>query len=671
MSSNEDKLRWGIIGAGGIAKVFARGVQHSKTGEMLAVGSRSQEKADAFGKELDVPRRYGSYEALLSDKDVQAVYIATPHPMHAEWAIRAAEAGKHVLCEKPAALNYYELMAMLESAKDNNVFFMEAFMYRCHPQTEKLVGLLREKVIGDVRVIQATSSFHADYNPEGRLFKNQLGGGGILDVGCYCTSMCRLVAGAALGKNFADPLSVRGFGHLGQSNADEWAVATAKFEDDIVATLATGVAVNQENVVRIFGSEGTIFIPSPWMPSREGGTTKIIVKRNDEKEPREITIRTDEWLYGIEADTVAAHLENRQAEFPAMSWNDSMGNMRMLDMWRREAGIVYDAEKPEFFTVPVHRRPLAVKTDSKMKYGMIAGLEKQVSRLIMGVDTQTTFPNAAVIFDDYFERGGNCFDTAHLYCRGKCEKMLGQWVKSRSLRDKVVIIDKGAHTPNCNPESITRELIESLDRLQMDHLDIYMMHRDNPDIHVGEFITVLNEHLKAGRLKAFGGSNWSIERIKKANAYAKRKGLIGFSSVSNNFSLARMVNPVWEGCIAASDPDSRKWFKKSQMPLLPWSSQARGFFVPERAQPNLTSDTVMLPASWYSDDNFQRQARAVELAKKKAVQPVTIALAYVLCQPFPTFPLIGPRAISEIKSSFEALTIELTPKELKWLNLEI
>ncbi|HCE46540.1 MAG TPA: oxidoreductase [Lentisphaeria bacterium] len=670
MSANETKLRWGIIGAGGIAKAFAKGVQHSKTGEMVAVGSRSQEKADAFAKELNIPRSYGSYEALLADKDVQAVYIATPHPMHAEWAIKAAEAGKHILCEKPAALNYYELMAMIESAKDNNVFFMEAFMYRCHPQTRKLVELLREKVIGEVRVIQTAFSFHAGYNPEGRLFKNQLGGGGILDVGCYCTSMCRLVAGAALGKDFAEPVSVKGFGHLGASNADEWAVATAKFDNDIVATLATGVAVNQENVVRIFGTEGNIFIPSPWIPSREGGATKIIVKRNDEKEPREISIQTDEWLYGIEADTVAENLEARQAKSPAMSWNDSMGNIRMLDMWRREIDLVYEAEKPEVFTVPVHKHPLAVKAGCKMKYGTIAGLEKQVSRLVMGVDNQNTFPHAAVIFDDFFERGGNCFDSAHIYGGGRCEQVLGQWVKSRNLRDKVVILDKGAHTPFCDPVHLTRELMVSLDRIQTDHLDIYMMHRDNPDIHVGEFIDVLNEHVKAGRIKAFGASNWSIGRVKKANAYAKRKGLAGFSAVSNNFSLARMVNPVWDGCIAASDPDSRKWFRKSQMPLMPWSSQARGFFVPERGRPDLKSDQSLVHC-WYSDDNFQRQARAIELAKKKNVQPVTIALAYVLCQPFPTFPLIGPRAISETKSSFEALTCELTPKELKWLNLEI
>lgn len=667
---SKEKLRWGIIGAAGIAKAFALGVQHSKTGEMLAIASRTLEKADEFAKECKIPRKYGSYEELLADKDLQAVYIATPHPMHAEWAIKAAEAGKHILCEKPAALNYWELMAMIESAKDNNVFFMEAFMYRCHPQTKELVKLLRKKIIGDIRVIQATFSFHAGFNPESRLFKNQLGGGGILDVGCYCTSMSRLIAGVANGKDFTEPLSLKAFAHIGKSNVDEWSVACAKFENDIIANLATGVAVNQDNVVKIFGSEGNITIPSPWVPSREGGTTKIIVKRNDEKESSEIVISTNEWLYGIEADTVAEFLENREAKFPAMSHADSLGNILMLDAWRREIGLEYDAEKPAHFTKPVHKRPLAVKPNSKMKYGRIAHLEKDISRLIMGVDNQTNFPHAAVLFDDFFERGGNCFDTAHIYGGGKCEKVLGEWVKSRNIRDKIVILGKGAHTPGCNPENLTLELKISLERLQMDCLDIYMLHRDDPKIPVGEFIDVLNEHVRAGRIKAFGGSNWTLKRIEEANDYATRKGLQGFSAVSNNFSLARMINPQWDGCLSASEPKFKNWLQKTQMPLMAWSSQARGFFVPERAKPELRTDESLVHC-WYSDDNFQRQARAFELAKKKNVYPVAIALAYVLYQPFPTFPLIGPRALSETKTSFEALTIELTQDELKWLNLEI
>jgi aryl-alcohol dehydrogenase-like predicted oxidoreductase len=210
--------------------------------------------------------------------------------------------------------------------------------------------------------------------------------------------------------------------------------------------------------------------------------------------------------------------------------------------------------------------------------------------------------------------------------------------------------------------------LESLQRLQTDYLDIYMMHRDNPLVPVGEFIGVLNEHRSAGRIRAFGGSNWTIARIRAANACAKRKGLTGFSAVSNNFALAEMVQPVWDGCVHSSDAKSRAWFRRTRMPLMPWSSQGRGFFT-DRADPNDRSDAGLVRC-WYSDDNFRRRERAYELAAKRGVEPIAIALAYVLCQPFPTFPLIGPRTLRELLTSLPALEIELTPKELRWLNLE-
>jgi predicted dehydrogenase/aryl-alcohol dehydrogenase-like predicted oxidoreductase len=663
------KLAWGIIGTGNIAKAFARGVAHSKTGTLVAVGSRTREKADAFAKEFSVPAAHGSYEALLADKSVQAVYISTPHPQHAEWAIKTAEAGKHILCEKPIGINHAEAMAIFEAAHRHNVFAMEAFMYRCHPQIAKLVELLRAKVIGDVRVIQATFSFHAGFNPESRLYKNALAGGGILDVGCYCASMTRLVAGVATGKGGpAEPIELKGLGHLGATGVDEYAVAVAKFPGEIVATLATGVGCNQESVVRIFGSEGSILIPSPWIPSREGGAVKIIVKKNKDKEPQEITIETSDWLYGIEADTVAANIENRQAKFPAMSWDDTLGNMKTLDAWRLSFGFVYEAETPAAQVRTVHGRPLAVRTDATMKYAGMPGVELPVSRLVMGCDNQTFLPHGAVMWDDFYERGGNAFDCAFVYGGGNCEKTLGQWVKNRNIRKQVVILDKGAHTPMCFPDKLTEQLLISLDRLQMDYLDIYMMHRDNLEVPIGEFVEVMNEHKRSGRMRAFGVSNWTLERIQAFNDYAKQKGLAGLAAVSNNLSLARMVEAPWAGCLSSSDAQGRAFFTKTQIPLMSWSSQARGFFT-DRAKPDDVSDKELVRC-WYAPDNFQRQARAKELAAKYGVTPVTIAAAYVLCQPFPTFALIGPRQLSETRTSFDGLKIQLTPQEVKWLNLE-
>jgi len=662
-------IQWGIIGAGGIAKNFAKGVAHSRTGRIVAIGSRSQEKADKFADEFcPSARRHGSYEALLADADVQAVYIATPHPMHAEWAVKAAEARKHILCEKPIGINHAEAMAIVEAALRHDVFLMEAFMYRCSPQTARLVELLRSKAIGDVRVIRASFSFHAGYNPEGRLFANALGGGGILDVGCYPVSMARLAAGIALGKDFAEPLDVKGCGHLGATGVDEWAAATLRFPGDILAQVATGVQVQQDNAVQIFGSEGNILLPWPWIPSREGGATKIILQRKGQPNAEEIVIDTKDWLYGIEADTVAANLERRQARFPAMSWDDTLGNMKTLDRWRESFGFQYEAEQLSAPWPTITRRPLAVRKDCKMKYGRIAGLSKPVSRLVMGVDNQSAIAHTSVMFDDWFERGGNAFDTAYVYGGGACERVLGRWVRSRGVRDRVVILDKGAHTPFCTPRDLTSQLRESLDRLQTDYVDIYMMHRDNPEVPAGEFLDVLNEHLRAGRMRAFGGSNWSIARIEEANAYARRHGLVGFAAVSNNLSLAWMVDPVWAGCLHSSDAASRAWFERTGMPLMPWSSQARGFFT-ERADPNDRSDRE-LARCWYSDDNFRRLERAREMARQRGVLAIQIALAYVLCQPFPTFPLIGPRTLAETRTSLPALDIELSPQDLAWLNLE-
>ena len=663
-----EKLAWGILGTGAIAKVFARGVAESRTGALVAVGSRGRSSAEEFGDQFSIPRRHDSYEALLADPVVQVVYIATPHPLHAEWSIKAAEAGKHVLCEKPLTLNGAQAMAVVEAARRNDVFLMEAYMYRCHPQTARLVELIRAGAIGDVRVISATFSFDVGDAPASRLLRNDLGGGGILDVGGYCTSMARLIAGAAGGADVAEPIEVTGCAHIGAvSRVDEYAGATLLFPGGILAQLTTGVRATGDNVVRIVGSTGSILVPEPWVPARDGGTTKIIVQRHGEPAPREIAVETGEGLYALEADTVAAHIDARQAPSPAMTWDDTLGNMKTLDRWRAAIGLVYDVEQPEA-TPPVSGRPLVMRADHPIPTGRIAGVDEPVSRLIMGVDNQTTMPHAAVMFDDFFERGGTCFDTAYIYGGGVCERLLGQWIANRGVREQVVILDKGAHTPFCTPDDLTRQLLESLDRLRTDYVDLYVMHRDNPAIPAGEFMETLNAHQRAGQVRAFGASNWTIERIEAANAYAREHGLSPFAAVSNNFSLARMVEPPWAGCLSASDAASRAWLTETQTPLLPWSSQARGFFT-GRARPDDRSDAE-LARCWYSDDNFRRLERVDELARRRGVLPINIALAYVLCQPFPTFPLIGPRTLSETRTSLPALDIDLTPDELRWLNLE-
>ena len=190
--SETSPLRWGILGCGRIARALAKAMQATPTAQLVAITSRSQERADAFASEFDVPRSHGSYEAVLANPEVEAVYIATVHPEHAEWAIKAAEAGKHILCEKPVTMNLGEAEQVIAAAEANKVFFMEAFMYRWHPQFAKVVEILQSGMLGELRLIESHFCFHPEYKPTDRLFNKGLGGGAILDIGCYPMSMARL-----------------------------------------------------------------------------------------------------------------------------------------------------------------------------------------------------------------------------------------------------------------------------------------------------------------------------------------------------------------------------------------------------------------------------------------------------------------------------------------------
>ncbi len=333
-----NSLRWGILATGAIAHTFARGLTHSSTGHLVAVGSRSREMAERFGVEFGLPSNacHGSYEALLRDDRVQAVYLSNPHSGHAEWAVKCAEAGKHILCEKPLALNAVEAETIVAAAHDHGVFLMEAFMYRCHPQTLELARLVRAGAIGALRMIQATFSFRAEMDPRSQLFDPLLGGGGILDMGCYTASMARLLAGAGIGKPFAEPLALGALGQICETGVDVHTSATARFPGEILAQLSCGLRVSQDNAARVYGEEGWLHVPVPWTPASDGGCTQIFLHRTGPSAPEEIRFTCPEnvpaYLYTLEADHVAAHLSRRES--PAMSWEDSLGNMRMLDRWR-------------------------------------------------------------------------------------------------------------------------------------------------------------------------------------------------------------------------------------------------------------------------------------------------------------------------------------------------
>ena len=345
-------LNWGVMGAGGIAYVFCNGMRFTDSGQILAVASRTQSRMDRFVNDYGIPRQYNDYADLLTDDDIDAIYIATIHPLHAEWAIKCAEAGKHLLVEKPISMNRAEAAAMIDAARENDVFLMEAFMYRCHPQIAKMVELIQDGTIGDVQVIRATFGYRSDFNPQSRIYNHEMGGGGILDIGGYTASMARKIAGAAVNELFLDPISVKGNGKVGPTGVDHIAAATLKFENDIIAEIICAVECSYGSSVIIYGTEGTLTIPNPWLPSspcRGARTplppdttfpaTQLIVQSSQSRETTEVTISADRDLFTYEADTVANHIADRQA--PAMSWDDTLGNMQLLDAWLAEVGVVH------------------------------------------------------------------------------------------------------------------------------------------------------------------------------------------------------------------------------------------------------------------------------------------------------------------------------------------
>ena len=225
-----EPLNFGIIGTGGIAGDFAQALSRSKLCRVVNVVGSSPEKGQTFAKKFGLPASSGSLDQFLADKNVQAVYVATPHPAHEAQAIACIEAKKHVLCEKPMTMDLAGAERVVAAAKKHGVFLMEAFMYRCHPLMKELIERLKGGVIGDIRHVRADFSFRVPRDPKGRLFDVKLGGGGILDVGGYPVSFARLVAGLVAGKPFAEPTKIQAVGYRGPTGADEIASALLSFE---------------------------------------------------------------------------------------------------------------------------------------------------------------------------------------------------------------------------------------------------------------------------------------------------------------------------------------------------------------------------------------------------------------------------------------------------------
>ncbi|NQU44721.1 aldo/keto reductase [bacterium] len=317
-----------------------------------------------------------------------------------------------------------------------------------------------------------------------------------------------------------------------------------------------------------------------------------------------------------------------------------------------------------------------------MKYGNIPGLEKPVSRLCQGAIMldPANVPWGMEVLDSVYAQGCNTFDTGHIYGNGSSERLLGQWISERGLRDKVNILTKGCHhnpdRKRVTPYDLTADLMDSLARMKVDTIDVYVLHRDDPEVEVGPIVETLNQHLEAGRIRAFGGSNWTSERIGQANAYANAHGLVPFALSSPNYSLAEMVESPWgEDCVSLSGPQNeaaREWYKGQNMPLFTWSSLARGFFAGNIGRDNFEGMKAVDRSSikaYCHEVNFKRLDRVSELAKEKGLTIPQIAMAYVANTPLNIFGLVGCYSGKEFQECLEAWDVTLTAEEMAWLDL--
>ncbi len=306
-----------------------------------------------------------------------------------------------------------------------------------------------------------------------------------------------------------------------------------------------------------------------------------------------------------------------------------------------------------------------------MKTIEIEGLKRPVTSLIMGSDYfhPDRMEHVSSVLESFLEIGGNTIDTAFIYSGGNSEKAIGNWIEAGN-RDRLNIWTKGGHPnqngPTINQKEIAEQLQISLERLKLDCVDLYALHRDDPSIPVGQILEWLNEHVEAGRIRTFGASNWTEERLQEANDYAKAHDLVGFSFSSPNLSLAKAKEPYWAGCISA-DEKTIEWHEKTKLPLFSWSSQARGFFTGRFKRDNFENQDLV--RVFYNDQNWERYDRAEQLASQKGVSTIQIALAYVLNQRFPTGAIIGPQNHEEMLSCGAGADILLSEEEVKWLDL--
>ena len=337
------RLRWGIVGTGNIARQFAEGVARSDRGTLAAVASRSSESAQRFAQQFAIPvahANYAGYDTILTEPTVDALYVSLPNSMHREWTLKALAAGKHVLCEKPMAATAAEVEEMFDAAERAGRVLIEAFMYRAHPQTTAIVDAVRGGAVGTVRSVRTSFCFRVR-QPVGNIrFDPSLQGGALMDVGCYCVSFSRLIAGC-------DPVDVFATALHHASGVDEQTAAILRYPNGITAEFTVGMSLQADNSAHVNGDEGYLSAAWPWKPP--AGGTQLVVRgavppRQDQMgsttpmaapEPRVIEVPNEKPLYAVEADAFAACVLDGAAPF--VTREESIGNARTIE---RIAGLI-------------------------------------------------------------------------------------------------------------------------------------------------------------------------------------------------------------------------------------------------------------------------------------------------------------------------------------------
>ena len=307
-------LNWGLLSTARINRALIPPLGASSRNRLLAVGSRSQEGANQYAQERNIPRAHGSYEALLADPEIDVIYNPLPNYLHAEWTIKAMEAGKHVLCEKPLALSVEEVDAVQEVARKHGRVVAEAFMYRHHPQTFKVQEIVNSGSLGDLKLIHGSFSFVITREKDVRLDLG-MGGGSIWDIGCYPISYARTV----VGKN---PLEVFGWQVTGHTGIDETFVGQMKFANNVHAQFDSSFVIPYHTFMEIVGSEGRLYIPKPFQPQMD---EKIHLTRGDNTET--IEIKGQELYIGEVEDMADAILLGKE---PRISLDDSRANVGVI-----------------------------------------------------------------------------------------------------------------------------------------------------------------------------------------------------------------------------------------------------------------------------------------------------------------------------------------------------